>query len=143
MKNYNDNYLKIVSKIYLPIKDDTRYIRGVYMLTLKKKYEIVKNLGSDAAILYEFFYEKRSYHHFAPTNDEAIGNEIGWSASKVTRIKSVLKKADLLLIIKDTAKDGTIFYRTLLNTSLIEYYREHNKLPVDVDIELHDIVIDK
>ncbi len=139
MGNYNDNYLKVVSKMYAPSSDKLRYMRGVYMLGLKEKYKIVKEIGSDAAILYEYFYEKRTYNYFAPTNDVKIGEDIGWSKSKVTRIKSLLKKARLLLILKDTGKDGTIFYRTLLNSDLIDYYNEHNTLPTDLDIDFRDI----
>lgn len=139
MSNYTTNYLKVVSKIYAPGKEALRYIRGEYMLNLDTKYRIVQELGSDAAILYEFFYERRRYNHFAPTNDEAIGKTIGWSTSKVTRIKSLLKANKLLLILKDTTRDGTTLYRTLLKKELIEYYEKHNELPEDIDIHITDV----
>lgn len=139
MKKYSKNYLNIVSTIYVPNKDKLRYMKGTYMLSLEEKYSIVKSYGSDAAILYEYFHEKRTYKHFAPTDDEAIANKIGWSKSKVTRVKSLLKKNKLLLILKDTAKDGTIFYRTIINSDLIEHYEKFNELPSDIDIHINDV----
>lgn len=140
MKNYSENYLKVVSKIYQPNqKTSLRYMRGEYMLNLKTKYGIVKDYGSDAAILYEFFHEKKRFNHFSPTNDTLIASELGWSKSKVTRIKSILKKANLLLILKDTVKDGTILFRIILNTDLIEHYQKHNVLPLDIEIHVEDI----
>lgn len=139
MSNYTKNYLKSVSKMYLPDSSNLRYIRGEYMLNMETKYGIVKSLGSDAAILYEYFYEKRRDNLFSPTNDKAIGDYLGWSASKVTRIKSLLKANDLLLILKDTIRDGTIFYRTILKPELIAYYNEHNALPTNIDIDIREI----
>ena len=109
------------------------------MLNMETKYGIVKSLGSDAAILYEYFYEKRRDSLFTPTNDRAIGDYLGWSASKVTRIKSLLKANNLLLILKDTIRDGTTFYRTILKPELIIYYNEHNALPTNIDIDIRDI----
>jgi hypothetical protein len=143
MKNYNNNYLKIVSKMYCPSKrsEKLRFIKGgTYMLTKDTKYNIIKETGSDsAAILYEYFYEYRNYNHFAPTNDERIARELGWSASKVARIKSLLKKHKYLLILKDTVKDGTVLYRTILDPVLIRFYEENNKLPEDIDIAIKSI----
>lgn len=139
MSNYTKNYLKSVSKMYLPDSSNLRYIRGEYMLNMETKYGIVKSLGSDAAILYEYFYEKRRDNLFSPTNDKAIGDYLGWSSSKVTRIKSLLKANDLLLILKDTIRDGTTFYRTILKPELIAYYNEHNALPTNIDIDIREI----
>ena len=139
MSNYTKNYLKSVSKMYLPGSSNLRYIRGEYMLNMETKYGIVKSLGSDAAILYEYFYEKRRDSLFTPTNDKAIGDYLGWSASKVTRIKSLLKANNLLLILKDTIRDGTTFYRTILKPELIIYYNENNALPTNIDIDIRDI----
>ena len=125
--------------MYLPSSSNLRYIRGEYMLNMETKYGIVKSLGSDAAILYEYFYEKRRDSLFTPTNDKAIGDYLGWSASKVTRIKSLLKANNLLLILKDTIRDGTTFYRTILKPELIIYYNEHSALPTNIDIDIRDI----
>lgn len=127
------------SKVYAPKQDQLRYIRGEYMINLETKYSIIKELGDSAWLLYEFFYEKRRYNHFAPTDDKAIAEAMGWSSSKVARIKTLLKKHNLLLILKDTTRDGTVLYRTILQKHLIEFYLEHNTLPDDVDVDCRDI----
>jgi len=139
MGKYTTNYLKVLSKVYAPDSKQLRYIRGEYMISLDTKYKIIQDHGDSAWILYEFFYERRRYNHFSPTDDEAIAKAIGWSASKVTRIKSLLKKNLLLLILKDTVRDGTSFYRTILKPELIMFYNEHNALPADVDVQITDL----
>jgi hypothetical protein len=144
MNKYNTNYLKVVSKMYLPSGDYLRYTRGEYMLTPRVKYEIIELTKSDSAvILYEYFYENRKRNHFSPTDDESIGRILSWSPSKVSRIKSLLKKHKYLLVLKDTVKDGTIIYRTILNPGLISFYEKHNELPNNIDVEIRDIQKDK
>jgi len=141
MSNYTTNYLKVVSKMYAPKSDRLRYERqGGYTLKPQSKYDIIAETKSDAAaILYEYFYEHRKYNHFAPTNDAKIGRDLSWTNSKVTRVKSLLKKHKYLLILKDTVKDGTVIYRTILNTDLIIFYETYNHLPDDLDIDIRDL----
>jgi hypothetical protein len=119
----------IQSIVYVPDPSNLKYISDEYAINKKTKYSIIKQCGDSAWILYEFFYEKHKYNYFSPTNDAVIGKDIGWTASKVTRIKSLLKKNNLLLILKDTGSDGTVFYRTILNPDLIEFYLKNNELP--------------
>ena len=58
---------------------------------------------------------------------------------KVARIKSALKKADRVLILKDTMKDGIIVYRTFLDKNTIQYYNKHKALPAETDLEIREI----
>lgn len=128
----------IVTEFYLPYRDRTRYLSGEYMIKLDHKYELIRELGESAYLLYEFFYEKKKYKDFAPTNDESIGKILGWSTSKVTRIKSQLKKAKYLLILKDTNKDQSILYRIILEKELVLQYEKTNTLPESVEVSINN-----
>jgi len=108
------------------------------MLKLDYKYQLVKELGDSCAILYEFFYEKRRYNHFSPTDDAAIGRTLGWTASKVTRIKSQLKKANYLHIVKGSTSTGVTLYQVLLGKDIIMHYLATGEVAGDLELSVID-----
>jgi len=142
MSNYTQNYLKVVTKGYKPNNNypiggikPIRYVRGEYMLSQEFKRGIIKDLGADAYILYEYFYDTtKANGRMIPTDDEGIGSIFGWSKSKVTRLKSQLKKANYLLIIKESTTKGTILYKVLLNPNIITQYINTGELPDEIEV---------
>lgn len=147
MRNSTINCFEIVNKFYKPnnnylIEDKNekikpiKYIRGEHMLSTEFKRKLIKDLGSDAYVIYDYFYEmsKQNNSKFSPTDDKAIADKFGWSASKVTRLKSLLKKAGYLLIIKETTNKKTTLYKILMTPSIIDYYKTTGTVPEDVNI---------
>lgn len=134
MSDYNQNYLKQTAKIYPPKSRNLKKITGAYMFTAEYKHTLISTLGDSEYILFEFLYSRKTYNYFIPTDNKAMADAIGWTESKVERIKSNLTKAGYLLILKDTAKDGAKFYRVLLGKELVSFYKEHNHFPPDYDV---------
>lgn len=126
MKKYSENYLKAVSKTYPPSGDNLKFIRaGEYMFTEEYKRELISNLGDSGYILFDFFYSRKKYNYFVPTDNTYIANQLGWTDSKVERIKTLLVKEGYLLLLKDTVKDGSKFYRILLGKDIVDHYKKH------------------
>lgn len=126
MKKYSENYLKAVSKTYPPSGDNLKFIRaGEYMFTEDYKRELISNLGDSGYILFDFFYSRKKYNYFVPTDNTYIANQLGWTDSKVERIKTLLVKEGYLLLLKDTVKDGSKFYRILLGKDIVDHYKKH------------------
>lgn len=146
MKKYSENYLKAVSKTYPPSGDNLKFIRaGEYMFTEDYKRELISNLGDSGYILFDFFYSRKKYNYFVPTDNTYIANQLGWTDSKVERIKTLLVKEGYLLLLKDTVKDGSKFYRILLGKDIVDHYKKHGviddsllilKEEVDNDIQI-------
>lgn len=146
MKKYSKNYLKAVSKTYPPSGDNLKFIRaGEYMFTEEYKRELISNLGDSGYILFDFFYSRKKYNYFTPTDNTYIANQLGWTDSKVERIKTLLVKEGYLLLLKDTVKDGSKFYRILLGKDIVDHYKKHGviddsllilKEEVDNDIQI-------
>jgi hypothetical protein len=146
MKKYSKNYLKAVSKTYPPSGDNLKFIRaGEYMFTEDYKRELIFNLGDSGYILFDFFYSRKKYNYFVPTDNTYIANQLGWTDSKVERIKTLLVKEGYLLLLKDTVKDGSKFYRILLGKDIVDHYKKHGviddsllilKEEVDNDIQI-------
>jgi len=143
MSNYIQNYLKTVVKYYKPnntypikgIIKPLKYVRGENMISQELKRSMVKELGADAYILYEYFYDTSKLNgRMIPTDDSGIGSLFGWSASKVTRLKSKLKEYNYLLIVKESTTKGTILYKVLLNPNIIEQYKETGELPEEIEV---------
>ena len=132
-------YLSIIHKCFNPDKKWIKYVRGDYALKVETKQLLVREVGSDAYVLYDYFYDKRNTSMFAPTNNKLIGQALGWSVSKVARVKTCLVKADLLYISKETTREGTTIYKTVLNREVVRFVKEHDRIPDDVDFELLDI----
>jgi len=132
-------YLAVIHKCFNPDKEMIKYIRGDYALNIDTKHELVREVGSDGFVLYDYLYDKRNSGTFAPTDNKAIGESLGWSSSKVSRVKTLLTKHDLLFITKETTREGTTVYKTILNRKVVKYIKEHNKIPDDVDFELKSI----
>ena len=136
MSNYNKNYLNVTSKVYPPSTEYLRYMKsGEYMFKDEYKRELITELGDSAYLLFEFFYSRRKYNYFIPTDNTEIGKQIGWTSSKVERIKGQLVEKGYLLILKDTAKDGSKFYRILLGNKIVEHYKLYKRID-DADIVL-------
>ena len=133
MSDYNQNYLKQTAKVYPPKSKHLKKMQGTYMFTDEYKRTLISTLGDSECILLEFLYSRKNYNYFIPTDNLAMAEAIGWTESKVERIKSNLSKAGYLLVLKDTAKDGARFYRVLLGTELVSFYKEHNALPADYE----------
>ena len=126
MKKYSENYLKAVSKTYPPSGDNLKFIRaGEYMFTEEYKRELISNLGDSGYILFDFFYSRKKYSYFTPTDNEYIAKQLGWTSSKVERLKTTLVKEGYLLLLKDTVKDGSKFYRILLGKDIVNHYIQH------------------
>ena len=128
--NYSENYLKVGTIVYPPKL--TQY-RNLFMLTPDQKTEVAKLTNDSALRLYEFFITKKSWKHFNPTDYERIGKVLGWTARKTESNKTLLTKANYLLIKKDTLKDSTKIYRVLLGKPIIEHYNETNEFPSDTE----------
>lgn len=135
MANYSSNYLKVTSKTYSPHHSNMKSVaKGSLMFKEDYKRRLIQELGDSEYLLLEYFHSRKSYNFFVPTDDTAIAKDIGWTASKVKRIKTDLVKAEYLLILKDTAKDGAKFYRIILGKELVEHYHTSGMLPDDADI---------
>jgi hypothetical protein len=142
-KKVPSGYLSVIHKCFNPDKDLIKYVRGDYVLKNETKQQLVREVGSDAFVLYDYFYDKRNAGTFAPTKNELIGEALGWSVSKVARVKTTLVKNDLLYISKETTREGTTIYKTVLHREVVKYIKEHNRIPDDVDFELTDMPKDK
>ncbi len=64
----------------------------------KLKYEVMeeitRELGADCAMLFQYYYNKGQEFEYRLAE---ISKTLGWSVSKVERIRTKLKKADWLL----------------------------------------------
>jgi len=140
MSNYSDNYLNVTTKTYPPSQRNLRYIRSDYMFTMDYKRKVIKEVGDSACILLEFFYDRRKYNYFKPTDNQYIADSLSWNKKKVERVKTTLVKNDYLLILKDKAKDGTQFYRVLLGKDIVEHYKDTGEISKDavIDIQASD-----
>lgn len=132
-------YLTSICKTFNPQKEYLKYVRSEYMINNETKQRIIREVGSDAFVLYDYIYDKRQSSFFVPTDNEAIAKDLGWSKSKVGRIKTILFNNDFLYISKETTREGTTLYKTILNTKTIKYIKEHNKLPDHVDFDVIEV----
>jgi len=129
MDKYSENYLNISTKVYKPLSENTKYERGVYMFTDKYLDELNTELTDSAYKLYHFYYRKATFNYFKPNDNEYIAKKLHWSVAKVKRIRKELKDKKYLLVLSDTGKDGTKYYRVLMGTDVIEHYYKYGKLP--------------
>jgi hypothetical protein len=128
--HYSDNYLKYPCMIYKPYYQHLRKLdKGTYVMTKEYQKEIITTAGDSAWILFEYYYSKYSFKHFKPTDNKKIGEAIGWKASKVARVRTLLVKHRYMLFIKDTVKGGSILYRVLMGKELVTHFIEHGTLP--------------
>lgn len=142
MKKYNKNYLNATSKIYPPHGTNLRYMKsGEYMFKDEYKRTLIKELGDSGYLLFDFLYSRRKYNYFIPTDNQQIADLIGWDKSKVERMKTLLTSSGYLLILKDTAKDKTKFYRVLLGKDIVSHYKLHGTID-DADIVLLEKQLD-
>jgi len=144
---YIKNLLKYVNSTTLPIGlvvgttvKKLKYIRGEYVFSEKYKYEIIKQVGGDAYVLYDFFYNKRMDKGFKPTDDLGISNVFGWSKSKVTKLKKKLTDNDYLLINKSTTSNGTTLYQVILDKELVQSIKDTGELPSDIDVDIRTVI---
>jgi hypothetical protein len=134
MSNYSENYLEVSTVMYKPMSRNLSYAKaGGYVLSEEYTKRLIKIVGDSGYILFNHFYKKSSYRFFIPTDNKKLADGIGWSVSKVERIKTLLVKKGYLLILKDTGNDGCSIYRVLLGTELINHYKDTGHLPNDVD----------
>ena len=126
--NYNKNYLKVGAITYTP---KLKICRSILMLTLEQKNEVAMSTNDSALRLYEYYIDKKTWKHFNPIDYTKVGKELGWTASKTEKCKTMLTKEGFLVIKKDTLKDGAKIYRILLGKELVRKYNETNEFPDD------------
>ena len=124
--NYSDNYLNISLVTYTP---KLKQFRNHLMLSQEDKNHIATKTNDSALRLYEYYIDKRGWKHFNPTDYERIANDLQWSKAKTEKTKTMLIKAGLLLILKDTLKDKSIIYRVLLGENIIDIYNKTGEFP--------------
>lgn len=129
MQKYSENYLKAISKTYPPTGENLKFVRaGDYMFKEDYKRELINELGDSGYILFDFFYSRKKFNYFVPTDNHYIAKQLCWSDSKVERVKSVLVKKEYLLILKDTARDGSKIYRILMGKDIVEHYKKNGTI---------------
>ena len=120
---YSENYLNVSCKTYPPYSDYRKYLRGgSYMLTDEYKRNIITEVGDSAYLLFDYYYSHYTYNYFKPDDSEKIGKDLGWSAKKVDRLRGKLKKANYILILKETMKDKSLYYRVLMGKEIVLHY---------------------
>ncbi len=135
MTNYSENYLNVSSKTYPPATKYRKYVRGAYMLTEEYKKTLIKTLGDSEYILFDYYYTKSGFNYFKPNDNEKIADELGWSASKVKRIRKNLKDKHYLLVLSDTGKDGTKYFRILMGKDIVNHYNNTGKILHNPELE--------
>ena len=73
---------------------------GMYYLTLEEKREVMTDCGDSAVILYEFYISKGGVDDY-DFSDGKAGRALGWTDSKVQRIRLVLEKKHFFRKLKD------------------------------------------
>lgn len=141
MSNYNENYLNVTTKVYQPLAKHKKYIRGAYMFTDKYKEQLLKDLGDSGYILFDFYFNKASFNYFKPNDNTYIGEKLNWSVAKVKRIRKELKDKEYLIVLADTGKDGTKFYRVLMGQDIVSHYNQHGNLNIDFEPEANKEVL--
>jgi len=128
MSNYNENYLNVSTKVYKPIGTNLKYARGVYMFTDKYLDELNRELTDSGLKLFNFYFARANHNYFKPNDNAYIADKLHWSVAKVKRIRKELKDKQYLLVLSDTGKDGTKYYRILMGTDIVNHYHTHGKL---------------
>ena len=134
VKEYSENYLNITCKTYPPHSDYRKYIRGGYVLKVEYRKELMQELGDSGFILFQYYYDHSTYNYFKPDDNKKISDDLGWSTKKVERIRKVLKDKKYLMVLKDTSKDGSKYYRVLMGKGIVEHYLKTGNTITEVDI---------
>lgn len=132
--HYSENYLKVSCKAYPPHGENRKYIRGGYILKTGYRKELVQELGDSGYILFQYYYDHATYNYFKPDDNKKIADDIGWTVKKIERIRKLLKDKKYLLILKDTAKDKSKYYRVLMGKGIVEHYLETGSINTEVDV---------
>ena len=136
MQKYSENYLNVSTKVYAPATKYRKYIRGAYMFTEEYKQQLLRDLGDSGYVLFDFYYTKSGHNYFKPNDNQYIADRLHWSVAKVKRIRKELKDKGYLLVLSDTGKDGTKFYRILMGQDIVTHYLKTGNLLVSDDLDV-------
>lgn len=78
-----------------------------FYITPTEMREVMAKTNEPAFCLYSY-YRTSFLHEAAQVDDDAIGETIGWPATKVKKYRLVLEKANLLRRIKQSAKQFAV-----------------------------------